>query len=640
MKPRAPSHPVQAQAQQAWQAGQLLLKRGQLDKALERFQAAHRLQPRDRLYRLQLAQAYLRRNDPLRASELLEQVQQDEPGDERVVHSLVQCLEAAGLDERLVTLVEGLADGSASRDMLVSLAKAQVRLRRHTDAVSSWMRALAFDITNAGLHVRLAYSLYEIGLVREAAESLRTGLALGLGEAGPGSLDMLRQYERHACDWKDAGQRMAEWRAGLVHLGPQASFELSPFCHAVLLDDPELQLQGARTHARYLKARAKPVAPRTPVARPRIRLGYLSSDFHNHATSQLMVQLLEQHDRSRFEVHAYSYGPDDSGPYRARIMSGVERFVDLDRASPAEIAQRVRDDEIDILVDLKGYTKDARALAMAARPAPVQVAYLGYPGTMGADFIDYIIGDPVVTPLSLAGHFSEKIAQLPGCYQCNDGTRPLPVAPSRASQGLPEDALVLCGFNNLYKISPEVFDVWCGLLSRLPQAVLWLTQTAAQAAEALRREAQARGIEPGRLVFAPMADNRLHLDRIACADLYLDTWPCNGHTSTSDALWAGLPVVTLSGQSFASRVAGSLLQAMGTPELVCHSVAEYEALVLQLAGDEARRAALRARLEAARTRSPLFDGQLRAREIEALYERMWARALKGLPPENLPASAA
>lgn len=639
MNPSAPSQAAQAQAHQASQAGQRLLKRGEFEAALERFRVAHGLQPRDRLYRLQLARAYLRQDEPGLASELLEQVLRDTPGDERVLHSLVQCLEAAGFDERLVAVVAKQPEASLGRDLLVSLAKAQTRLRRHADAVSTWMRALAFDITEAGLHVRLAYSLYEIGLGREAAEALRTGLALGLGPAGPGCLDMLRQYERHVCDWQDAPGRMAQWRAGLAELDPQACFELSPFCHAVLLDDPELQLKGARTHARYLKGRAKPCSPRSPVARPRIRVGYLSSDFHSHATSYLMAQLLEQHDRSRFEVHAYSYGQDDGSACRGRITAAAERFIDLSSSSPAAMVDRIRQDEIDILVDLKGYTKDARALVMAARPAPLQVAYLGYPGTMGADFIDYIIGDPVVTPLELAHHFSEKLAQLPGCYQCNDGTRPLPAAPARASQGLPEHALVLCGFNNLYKVSPDVFDVWCGLLRRLPHAVLWLTETSAQAAQALRLEAQARGVDATRLVFAPKTDNGVHLDRIACADLYLDTWPCNGHTSASDALWAGLPVVTLSGQTFASRVAGSLLQAVGAPELVCRSVEQYEDLVLRLAGDEPLRAALRARLEAARTTSSLFDGRLRAREIEALYERMWARALQGQPPEHLLASA-
>jgi predicted O-linked N-acetylglucosamine transferase (SPINDLY family) len=301
------------------------------------------------------------------------------------------------------------------------------------------------------------------------------------------------------------------------------------------------------------------------------------------------------------------------------------------------MAQRIRDDEVDILVDLKGYTQHSRPQVFAQRPAPVQVSYLGFPGTTGADYMDYVIGDPIVTPLAHANWFSEKIAQLPGCYQCNDGTRPLPVTPSRASQGLPEDALVLCGFHQPYKISPEVFDTWCRILRAVPQAVLWLLMWNKDAPVALRREAQARGIDPDRIIFAPSVDQAQHLDRIGCADLFVDTWPCNAHTTASDALWAGVPVVTLRGRTFASRVAGSLLHAVGLDELVCDTVPQYESVVCELLTDAGRRQPLRARTEAARGDSALFDGASLARQIEVLYDRMWERALAGLAPEQLPA---
>jgi predicted O-linked N-acetylglucosamine transferase (SPINDLY family) len=271
------------------------------------------------------------------------------------------------------------------------------------------------------------------------------------------------------------------------------------------------------------------------------------------------------------------------------------------------------------------------------RAAPLQVSYLGYPGTTGADYIDYVVGDPIVTPLEHAGFYTERIAQLPGCYQCNDGTRPIPVAPSRASQGLPEQGLVLCAFNQLYKVSPAVFDVWCRILLQLPDAVLWLLNWNKDAPAALRREAQARGVDPQRIVFADAVHQREHLDRIGCADLFLDTWPCNAHTTASDALWAGVPIVTYTGRTFASRVAGSLLHAVGVPELACDSVAGYESLVMELAHDRARLAALRARVQEARLQSALFDGAGLAKGIEHLYERMWERALAGLPPEHLPA---
>jgi predicted O-linked N-acetylglucosamine transferase (SPINDLY family) len=324
---------------------------------------------------------------------------------------------------------------------------------------------------------------------------------------------------------------------------------------------------------------------------------------------------------------------------RQRIRSACEHFVDVKADQPRQIAERIRTDEIDILIDLKGFTKDARPEIFAYRPAPIQVSYLGYPGTTGAEYIDYVIGDRWVTPIASADHFTEKIAELPVCYQSNDGARPLPVTPSRSSQGLPEEALVLCGFNQPYKITPQVFDVWCRILQRLPNSVLWLLGWNDQAPLALQREALARRVDPSRLIFAPSVPQVQHLDRIGCADIFMDTWPCNGHTTVSDMLWAGVPVVTLSGETFASRVAGSLLHAVDEPALVCGSTSSYEDKVMELARHPEQLAATRRRIEAARLTSPLFSGKRIVAEIEALYERMWERALSGLPPEHLPAHA-
>jgi predicted O-linked N-acetylglucosamine transferase (SPINDLY family) len=394
-------------------------------------------------------------------------------------------------------------------------------------------------------------------------------------------------------------------------------------------------LKSARSCARFYAQSVTPLPSVHAQRRERIRLGYVSADVRQHATAYLMAELLERHDRDRFEVTLYSHGTEDTSPIRDRMVRAAAHHVMAQDMSPLELAERVRQDGIDILVDLKGYTKDSRPAIFAYRPAPLQVAYLGFPGTSGADFIDYVIGDRWVTPLDSADCFSEKIAQLPGCYQCNDGSRPLPVPPSRASQGLPEDALVLCGFNQAYKISAEVFDVWCRLLQRLPQAVLWLHSWNEQSPAALKREAGLRGIDPARLVFAPTMVQGPHLDRIGCADLYLDTWPCNGHTTVSDMLWAGVPVVTYSGRTFASRVAGSLLQAIGVPENVCASVQAYEEKVMELAQNAVLRQAVRERVQQARLTAPLFNGATIAREIESLYERMWERAVAGLPPDHL-----
>jgi predicted O-linked N-acetylglucosamine transferase (SPINDLY family) len=277
---------------------------------------------------------------------------------------------------------------------------------------------------------------------------------------------------------------------------------------------------------------------------------------------------------------------------------------------------------------------------MAMRPAPLQVSWLGFPGSTGAPYIDYFIGDRIVTPLENAAHFSEKIAQMPGCYQPNDGHRPLPLPSRRSDSGLRDDALVLCAFHQPFKISAEVFDRWCELLHALPGSVLWLLQWNVNVQATLTAAARARGIEPERIVFAPLLMPQEHLSRLALADIYLDAWPCNGHTTVGEALWVGLPVVTVSGPTFAQRVAASLLHAVGVDELVASDVPQYLDTVRTLARDPGRRASLRERLVAARRTSALFDGAVFARDIEALFARMWARAVAGQAPEHLPASDA
>ena len=350
-----------------------------------------------------------------------------------------------------------------------------------------------------------------------------------------------------------------------------------------------------------------------------------------HATSQLLVQVLEAHDRQAFEVFALSTGPDDGSALRRRMVGAVEHFVEQRGHSPAQIAQRVRDLGIDILVDLKGATYDTLLPVLAARAAPLQVTWLGFPGSSGASYIDYVVGDPVVTPLAHAAHFSEKIAQLPLCYQPNDAKRERARPSQRSDWGVPEDALLLCAFHQSYKISEEVFDVWCTLLRERPDARLWLLQWNTNVQHTLREAARARGLDPQRLIFAPIVPLQQHLDRLACADLYLDAWPCNAHTTAGEALWVGVPVVTLQGSAFAQRVASSLLHAVQLDELVCHDIDGYRDTVLALAADAPRRAALKQHLAAQQQASALFDGARFARDWEALLQRMWQQALRGAP---------
>lgn len=639
MPPRLPHGPqgVAAQrAQQAWLAGQKFARQGRWQDAAGEFQRAARLDPRDALYGVNLADALLKAGRPLEAAVAAEAARRADPESGLALSLHVNALVTMHRHEDVVQLIESAPAKLRSPDLLTVLGSARSHLCQPLEAVKAYLEALVATPTVGPLHYRLGLTFNDLGMKSEAAECFRTGLLLGLGSLEACVRDLLAFYEREICDWRGGDTQVQALRESIARLPDDAAEQNTPFAHITLLDDPALQLKAARACARYYAAMPR-VEPRAPVKRDRLRIGYVSADFHRHATSFLMAEVLERHDRSRFEIFAYSHGRDDGSAMRRRIEAAAEHFVDLQADSVFDMARRIREDEIDILVDLKGYTQNARPPLFAMRAAPLQVSYLGFPGTTGADYIDYVIGDPVVTPLDHAGFYSERIAQLPGCYQCNDGTRPIPVPPSRASQGLPEEGLVLCAFNQPYKISPEVFDVWCRILHRVPGSVLWLLTWNKDAPAALQREAQARGVDPQRIVFAPTVHQQEHLERFGCADLFLDTWPCNAHTTASDALWAGVPIVTYTGRTFASRVAGSLLNAVGLPELVCDSVARYESLVVELAQDTERLAGLRARVQAARLESALFDGAGLARGIEHLYERMWERALAGLPADHLPA---
>ncbi len=628
-----------ARAQQAWLDGQKFARRRRWHDAAQAYSRASRLQPKDALYWMNLADAELRGGQPARALDAAAIARQLDASSPLSLALQVNALQALHRHDALCDLLEGVDPAMLDAALRGVLADAQVHAGRATSAIGNYLQALAADPADAARHLRLGHAFNALGMKREAAECLRTALLLGAGERQVAIHDLLAFYEREVCDWRGGDTQVQALRAAIDALPADAAVETNPFAHVTLLDDPMAQRRAAEACARHIAQHVTPLPPRRARAADRLRIGYVSADFQRHATTYLMAELLERHDRKRFETVLYSLGRDDGSDVRQRLARAGDRFVDAQALTTEALSRRVRDDAIDILVDLKGYTLGARPALFAYRAAPLQVAYLGYPGTSGAPAIDYIVGDRHVTPLEHAAHFSEQIAQLPGCYQCNDGTRPLPVAPPRADHGLPDGALVLCGFNQPYKISPGVFDVWCGLLRRLPDAVLWLLEWTPQAPSALRREAAARGVDPARIVFAPNVDQAAHLDRIACADLFLDTWPCNGHTTASDVLWAGVPVVTLRGQTFASRVAASLLHEVGAPELVCDEVAGYEALALRLAGDADKRHALRLRLEAARRTSALFDGANLARDLEALYERMWARAVAGLAPAHLAAAA-
>jgi predicted O-linked N-acetylglucosamine transferase (SPINDLY family) len=368
----------------------------------------------------------------------------------------------------------------------------------------------------------------------------------------------------------------------------------------------------------------------------KIRIGYVSSDLCEHATSYLMAGVFEHHDRSRFETAAFSVGPDDRSELRKRLERSFDGFHDVRSFTDDQIASEIATAEIDILVDLNGFTRNSRTAIFARRPAPIQASYLGYPGTMGAEFIDYIVGDPTTIPDAQRNAYSEKIIHLPHSYQANDDARLISEKTfTRTECGLPQQGFVFCCFNNSYKIMPSTFDIWMRLLARVDGSVLWLFQDNETASNNLRRAAAARGVNPDRLIFATRLPMSEHLARHRVADLFLDTLPYNAHTTASDALWAGLPVLTRVGETFAGRVAASLLKAIGLPDLIAQTADEYERQAFGLATQPDRLADIRARLEANRRTTPLFDTRQFTRHIERAYEIVQERQQSGLAPEHI-----
>jgi len=623
-------------AHRRWQAGQALARREQWPLAAREFEHASELHG-DRAYALAAVHALIKAGRSAEAAERARAVREADPG-----LALAYTLESHALLGlgRAASAVDTLRSmpGSVARDHdhRVSLAVALQRSKRHEEAIPAFFDALALKMDDALSHFRLGMSFKDLGMKAEAAECVRTAVLLGLDSSELAARGQLVFLEREACRWTQADEALAALRQALGTVADDVPLETSAFAHAVLSDDPLEQLKASRHYSLHV-ARLYPPLPRvTARARDgRLRVGYLSADFHEHATSQLMAQMLECHDRSAFEVTLLSAGSSDASPMRQRLVAGSEHFEELSGLSFEAMATRIRELGIDLLVDLKGATYDTLLPVLAQRPAPLQVTWLGFPGTTGAPYIDYLIGDPVVTPLVDAVNFSEKIAQLPGCYQPNDARRARPQPSTRADWGLADDALLLCAFHQSYKISSAVFDQWCALLHELPGSVLWLLQWNTNVQATLTAAAAARGIGAERLAFAPLLPLAQHLGRLAHADVYLDAWPCNAHTTAGEALWVGVPVVTIEGPTFAQRVASSLLRTSGLPELVCSDVEGYRSTVVALAGDPARRGDLRARLEAGRATNRLFDGARFALDIEQLYRRMWQRALAGDRPEHL-----
>jgi protein O-GlcNAc transferase len=531
-------------------------------------------------------------------------------------------------EEAIVSYERALAVNPDYVDALNNIGTALKVVGQYERAVASLEKATALQPDNDEMHDNLGMALYSLGRLDGAIASYRRA-----GELNPLRGHARSSYvmlNRQICDWSDFS---GDERSLVEALDLEAA-EVSPFVTLVTLDDPALQLKCARRCCEAFKSeRSSPVWDGTVYSHSKLRIGYVSSNFRTHATAMLIAELIEKHDRGRFEIYGFSFGPDDGSPMRRRLVQSFDQFLDVRHISDLDLARRIRALEIDIVVDLKGHTQDNRAAVFAYRPSPIQVAHVGYPGTTGADYIDYIVVDPFVVPLDQQPHFAEKLVHLPDCYQPNDRKRQIAErTPTRAECGLPEQSFVFVSFNNIYKITPQVFDHWMRLLRSISGSVLWLLGDNKWAMANLRMEAEARGITPDRLVFAPRMPPAEHLARHRLGDLFLDTLPCNAHTTASDALWMGLPLVTCPGRSFASRVAGSLLHAVGLPELVTETLDEYEALALRLARDPSMLANIRNKLVQNCATAPLFDSDRFSRHLEHAYHHMWERWQRGEAP--------
>ncbi len=632
------SIPRPRQAELDFRRGVDAAKQEKWQQAIDAFRRVVVRCPGDMHSHLQLARAYAKVEDWERGAEAAARALALLPGNSLIEALLALCLARSSRHQELIELCERIDMGAIS-DLSIHIewGIALIRARRMQESVPVFLNVLNQDPRNIHAYAWLGTAFLLLEMPEESRECSRNVLAI----AGPNvrAISSVIFSSLQAANWttleEDISALHAQIMAGLGQPIPFYALTL-PWNRAQLL-------AASRIQARICFGAISPLP--SPATEPnrgrRIRIGYVSGDFQKHATAHLVAEMFERHDQNRFEIYAYSYGINDASPMRRRLEAAFgERFFDAQAIPDKTLAHRIRDDGIDVLIDLKGYTLHSRNEVFGYRPAPIQVNFLGFPGSLGTPLYDYIIGDPIVTPLEHADGYDEKIAQMPDCYQPNDRQRIVGERRDRAFYGLPDDAVVFCSFNNNYKLTPEVFDRWCAILHGAPHAVLWLYEGNRQARRNLLAYAARRGVSSDRLHWAPPLPLADHLARAQVADLFLDTAPVNAHTTASDALWAGTPVLTVLGDTFVSRVAASLVHAAGLPELVAADLDEYERIALALAHDRDRLRALRTRLAERRMTCPLFDSARTTRAFESLVVRMVDRHRCGLGPDHLPAASA
>lgn len=588
---------------------------GDLFAAGREFERVLELQPSntDALFNLGLAS--VQQGDPERGRWCYERVIEHAPKYLDAHDRLAALYLGSGrYGEALKHLQQIIAAEPANAAALSGSANALFQLGRLDEAEQAALRARAADPANSSAYNVLGQMQTVRGRFDAAAAAFEEGYQRT--QSRP-LLGALMHLQHRMCDWP---RWRESWALIARELDTHADFG-SPF---VLLNEPTSASQQLAYSRRWAAARfgtvfPVPTAPRDIDGDRRLRVGYFSSDFKEHAAAYLLAEVLELHDRERFEIFAYSYGPDDASPMRGRIRHAVEHFVDVAWDSDDVIAERMREDALDVLVDLKGHTVGHRLAVMARRPCAAQVTWLGYPGTTGASFMDYMIADSYIIAPEDEPLYSERVLRMPHCYQANDRQRRIAEPRTRAQYGLPEKGFVFCCFNQSVKLTPDVFERWLNLLRRVDGSVLWLAEDNTWASVNLIDEARARDIAGERIVFTPRMSYADHLARYRVADLSLDTFPYTSHTTASDSLWSGCPLVALRGDTFAARVSASVLENCGLPELVTHSLDDYESLAFRLATDSAYFDEIRRRLDAARDSAPLFDSAGFTRDLEKLY---------------------
>ena len=503
-----------------------------------------------------------------------------------------------------------------------------LRLGRPDEAMAKFDKALKIDPGSLDALSNRAHAAFAAEGFEVAAEDFKK--LVDRDPRFPYAVGNLLYCRMHCCDWREFDQLSSQIREG-VRAGRPI---VNPGQLLAFSDSCEDQFAAARIWGKEVYP-GSAAEPHAPYRHDKIRLAYVSADFRYHAMPISMARVFELHDRTRFETLAFSFGPDDQSEMRRRLVASFDRFIEIGNKTDREVADLLRSMEVDIAINLTGYTRPNRTELFAARPANIQVSYLGYPATMALECMDYILADACVVPPIDRVNYSEKVVYLPDTYYPTDSTRPISQRPMmRAEFGLPQDGFVFCCFNNHWKLAPPVFDVWMRLLSAVDGSVLWLNEPPVVPADNLRKEAKAREIAPERLVFLPRLKIDEHLAAHRLADLFLDTLPYNAHTTTVDSLWAGLPVLTCTGHAFASRVAASLLKSIGLSELIVDSLEAYELLALKLARDQTALSAARSKLAQNRATHPLFNTERFCRHIEAAYTTMWERHQRGEQPES------